>query len=173
MTYGWLLPIAAWAQEKWDLGLVVLNRIRRRLLLPLALWGGRDMALLTNGQWIDGRAPPEQVRWHYDAEKHTLVYQGAEGNRLTRWPWLSVACGERDLSDFFQGLRLSAGHQLADDKAVMLFAHQKRWVPAGDLHIVRRDGSEETYTLDANGSHVRRSAVPSVAERIDQINYVK
>ncbi len=82
----WLLPWAAWAQNKWDTALVIVNRIRRRLLMPLALWGGRDMALLTNGQWVDGRAPPEQVRWRYDSEKHTLVYQGAEGARLIRWP---------------------------------------------------------------------------------------
>lgn len=176
MAVGWLLSIVAWAQTQYDTALIVLNRVRRRLLLPLALWGGRDMALLTNGQWVDGVVPPEQVRWHYDAEKHVLTYRGAEGARLVRWPWLSVACGEKDLSEFFQGLRLSAGHGLADDKAVMLFAHQKRWVPAGDLHIVRRDGSEETYALDENGVHVRHSAPQqgqSAEERIAQINYVK
>lgn len=173
MVASWLLPLAAWIQQKYDTGLLVLNRLRRRLLLPLALWGGRDMALLTNGQWIDGRAPPEQVRWRYDAEKHVLVRQGAEDARLVRWPWLSVACGEYDLSDFFQGLRLSAGHGMADDKAIMLFAHQKRWVPGGDLHIVRRDGSEETYTLDASGSHVRKEVGPSAVDNVDQINYVK
>jgi hypothetical protein len=166
----WLLPWAAWVQEKWDAALIVVNRVRRRLLLPIALWGGRDMTLLTNGQWVDGRAPPEQVRWRYDAEKHVLVRTGAEAERLVRWPWLSVACGTQDLSEFFQGLRLSAGHQLADDKAVMLFAHQKRWVPGGDLQIVRRDGSEETYVLDASGVHVRRT---TVEERVDQVNYVK
>jgi hypothetical protein len=172
----WVLPIVAWVQQKYDLALVVLNRVRRRLLLPIAHWGGRDMALLTNGQWLDaGRGiRPEQVRWRYDSERHVLVREGAAEARLVRWPWLSVESAGQDLSEFFQGLRLSVGHQLTDDKAIMLFAHQKGWLPAGDLHIVRRDGSEETYTLDADGVHVRREpAAAAVAEHVEQINYVK
>ena len=134
------------------------------------------MALLTNGQWLDaGRGiRPEQVRWRYDSERHMLVREGAEEARLVRWPWLSVESAGQDLSEFFQGLRLSAGHQLTDDKAIMLFAHQKGWLPAGDLHIVRRDGSEETYTLDANGVHVRREAASATPEeRMEQINFVR
>jgi hypothetical protein len=103
-----------------------------------------------------------------------LVREGAEEARLVRWPWLSVESAGQDLSEFFQGLRLSAGHQLTDDKAIMLFAHQKGWLPAGDLHIVRRDGSEETYALDANGVHVRREAAAATPEeRMEQINYVR
>lgn len=172
----WLLPWAAWVQQKYEAALIVVNRLRRRLLLPVAHWGGRDMALLTNGQWLDVgwcRPAAEQVRWHYDSERHVLVRAGAEEARLVRWPWLSVESAGQDLSDFFQGLRLSAGHQLTDDKAIMLFAHQKGFLPAGDLHIVKRDGSEETYVLGADGVHVRREAGASVAERVDQVNYVK
>jgi len=171
-----MLPFVAWAQAKWDLGLLVLHRIRRRFVVPLALWGGRDMVLLTNGQWVDGTVPQEHVRWRYDAEKHTLVSQGAEGSRLVRWPWLSIVCGDRDLSDFFQSLRLSAGQPLADDKAIMLFAHQKRWIPTGDLHIVRRDGSEETYVLGTNGNYVLRPVEEeskTTEELIEGINYIR
>lgn len=131
------------------------------------------MALLTNGQWLDaGRGiRPEQVRWRYDSERHMLVREGAAEARLVRWPWLSVESGGQDLSEFFQGLRLSAGHQLTDDKAIMLFAHQKGWLPDGDLHIVRRDGSEETYTLGAD--NVRSEVEASIAERVEQVNYIK
>ena len=172
---SWVLPIAAWIQQKYEIALVVLNRVRRRLLLPIAHWGGRDMALLTNGQWLDASRSlaASQVRWRYDSEHHVLVHAGAEEARLVRWPWLSVVSGEKDLSDFFQGLRLSAGHQLTDDKAIMLFAHQKGWLPEGDLHIVRRDGSEETYTLGSDGVHVRRGAAASAEERVEQVNYIK
>lgn len=175
MAFGWLVPWAAWAQQKYDLALIVLNRIRRRLLLPIAHWGGRDMVLLTNGQWMDAprTLSGNHIRWRYDAEKHTLFHVGSESARLVRWPWLSVESEGRDLSDFFQGLRLSAGHQLSDDKAIMLLAHQKGILPAGDLNIVKRDGSEEVYTLSADGVHVRRAATSSAEERVEQVNYIK
>jgi hypothetical protein len=154
------VAIAAAIQNKKECATRLLNRMRRYLLLPLAHYGGRDMVLLTNGQWLDASPSiqPEQIRWRYNVEAHTLVRQGAEGVRLVRWPWLSVATATRDLSDFFEGLRITAGHSLSDDKAVMLFAHQMGWFPAEDLYIIHRDGSEDTYVLDASGVHVRRSA---------------
>lgn len=164
---GWL-SIVAWVQTKWEEGLIVLNRVRRRLLLPIAHWGGRDMLLLKNGQWIDSthRVPEGLIQAIYNSEKHT-VFGVREQGRLMRWPWLSVHAGAVDLSDFFQGLRISSGLEVSRDKALMLYAHQKGVVPMGDLHIVNRDGEEET---------VREDGAPSTEDtlrHIESINHIK
>lgn len=104
------------------------------------------MLLLRNGQWIDTSpsVPSEHVIWRYDATTHQLHRSGTEGtSRLTRWPWLSVLNESHDLSDFFGGLRITAGQMLAKDKAFMLYAHQKGHLPHGSVTILKRDGTEE------------------------------
>lgn len=137
--------VAAFFQEKWELAVAAVHYVRRRFLVPLAHWGGRDMLLLRNGQWIDTApsVPTEHVAWRYDAAAHQLSRSGVEGARLTRWPWLSVLNESHDLSDFFGGLRITAGHMLAKDKAFMLYAHQKGHLPHGTVTILKRDGTEE------------------------------
>jgi hypothetical protein len=161
------LTIVAWIQTQWELSLILLNRARRRLLLPIALWGGRDMMLLTNGQWIDSTrtVPDVLVQAFYSAEHHTL--SNKSGGRNVRWPWLSVRAGVIDMSDFFQGLRISSGLDVSRDKALMLYAHQKGVVPVGDLHIVNRDGEEEV---------IRADGPPSVEEtrrQVESVNHIE
>lgn len=161
------LNIVAWIQTRWEMSLVLLNRARRRLLLPIALWGGRDMILLTNGQWIDRTPgiPDALVQVFYNSEHHTL--SGKEPVRTVRWPWLSVQAGGIDMSEFFQGLRISSGLNVSRDKALMLYAHQKGVVPVGDLHIVNRNGEEEVVRAEET------SSAEDTLRRIASVNYIK
>lgn len=120
----------------------------RRVVLPLMLWRGRDMVLLTNGQWVD--ASPEfqatDIVWHYDSITHRLTRARLSATApVTRWKWLgatSVARG-RDMSDFFSELRISRGEVLADAKVVDLFIHQKGWNPGSQLRVIDRMTAEE------------------------------
>ncbi len=145
---GWLLPLIAWIQTKMEDGACILHRIRRRLLLPLALHGGRDMVLLKNGQWVDTHSsiPPDRIESVYDAEKHTVRSLENGKGRLTRWSWLSVMNGSRDFSEFFADLRISAGYSLSPQAVLALLASQKAQVPVGPLRVTLRDGSEEILT---------------------------
>jgi hypothetical protein len=138
--------VAAFFQEKLELAMAAVHYVRRRFLVPLAHWGGRDMLLLRNGQWVDAApgVPTCQIAWRYDAANHQLhrSMQEGEGQRLARWPWISVANQEHDLSDFFGGLRITAGQELAKDKAFMLYAHQRGNLPHGTVTIMKRTGEE-------------------------------
>lgn len=161
------LGIVAWIQTKVEIAILILNRLRRRVLLPFAHSGGRDMILLTNGQWIDHvRSIPESmISAIYTAEKHTLLQPSA--GRTVRWPWLSVHTDSLDMSEFFQGLRISSGLTVSRDKALMLYVHQKGILPVGDLYIVNRDGEEEI---------VRADGAPTTEEtlrRVDSVNHIK
>ena len=124
------------------------NRFRRQLLVPLAHSGPRDMVLLKSGQWVDAGDGilDSEVSWRYDAEKHQLAATGSDG-RMIRWKWIGASVDGRDMMDFFEGLRLSAGHALADDKAMALYTCQKSWVPTGSLHVTLRDGNEEQFVI--------------------------
>jgi hypothetical protein len=116
--------------------------VRTQYLVPLVHYGGRNMVLLRNGQWLDetqGLLSGEIV-CQYDVVKHVIHFPGAE--RTKRWPWLSVCAGDRDISDFFEGLRISVGHELSNEQVVLLFAHQRGWLPTGDLHVITRSGEE-------------------------------
>ena len=113
------------------------------------------MILLRDGQWVDDSVVvhPSLIQWRYDAEMRQLIHMATPDVRMVRWPWLSVVAADgSDLSEFFAGLRISAGHQLPRDKALALAAHQCGVVPHGTLTIVRRDGTEEVVPAGPNGS---------------------
>jgi len=148
-----------------------VHYVRRRFLVPLAHWGGRDMLLLRNGQWIDAApgVPAGQIVWRYNAAAHQLHRSGQEGTRLARWPWLSVANESHDLSDFFGGLRITAGQELTKDKAFMLYAHQRGHLPYGTVTIMKRTGAEEVVHTYEDGGVVGGDASPASAS----VNYVR
>jgi hypothetical protein len=126
------------------------------------------MVLLRSGQWIDAvdGVPSDEVSWNYDAEKHQLIATGDQG-RLIRWKWIGATVGDRDLMDFFEGLRLSAGHTVTDDKVMSLYTCQKGWVPTGPLHVTLRDGSLESY--DIRHGFIHRSQTPTY----NQVDYIR
>jgi hypothetical protein len=144
------------------------GRFRRHMMLPFAIQGGRDMVMLKRGAWVDVEAPANEVEWHYDSEKHQLISPSSEG-RLVRWPWISATVGDHDLSDFFGTLRLSAGHTLTNDMAMMLYVYQKGWVPTGVLHVILRDGSEERYTIRHGYLTLQRDQSHTDISHIDYI----
>jgi len=165
--------VAAFFQEKLDLAMAAVHYVRRRFLVPLAHWGGRDMLLLRNGQWVDdtnGLVPEDQIVWRYDATTHQLRRAGIDsGARLIRWPWLSVLNESHDLSEFFGGLRITAGQTLTKDKAFMLYAHQKGHLPHGTVTILKRDGTEEVV-------HTYEDVVPTVcgtSPASQDVNFVR
>jgi hypothetical protein len=143
----YVIQCAALLQTLLEWSAATLHRIRRTWVVPLAHWGGRDMVLLRDGQWVDDNVAvhPSLIQWRYDAEMRQVVHSATPDARMVRWPWLSVVAADgSDLSDFFAGLRISAGQQLPRDKALALAAHQCGVFPHGTLTIVRRDGTEET-----------------------------
>lgn len=160
---------AAWVQGWITESLIFVNRLRRRLVLPLAHWGGRDMVLLRNGQWLDAAGVSDShVEWRYSSEKHELRHHtDISGGRLVRWPWLSVGNESHDLSDFFEGLRLSAGHTLSKDKAFMLYATQKGHLPHGTVTIIKRNGDEEIVH-----TYEEPPMVASAAAIVNGVNFV-
>jgi hypothetical protein len=165
--------VAAFFQEKLELAMAAVHYVRRRFLVPIAHWGGRDMLLLRNGQWIDATpsVPIGQVAWRYDATAHQLhrVDAAVEGGRLGRWPWISVANQEHDLSDFFAGLRITSGQTLPKDKAFMLYAHQRGDLPHGSVTVMKRDGTEEVI-------HTYEDTIPrggEVSPASQDVNFVR
>jgi len=142
------ITVLAYIQTCKESAVLFWNRLRRHYLVPLAHSGTRDMVLLRSGQWVDAGVSSSEVDWHYNAETHQLVASGlAESQRMVRWHWIGAVAGDRDLMDFFEGLRLSAGRTLTDDKALALYTCQKGWVPTGSLHVTMRDGSEEQFII--------------------------
>ncbi len=122
------------------------------------------MLLLRNGQWIDAlpSIPTAQVAWRYDASAHQLHQAGAAaGARMGRWPWISVANQNHDLSDFFADLRITAGQTLSKDKAFMLYAHQRGGLPYGPVTITKRDGTEEVIHTYEDAAPVDGSTSPA------------
>ena len=146
---------AALMQSLLEWSTATVHRVRRTWVVPLAHWGGRDMVLLRDGQWLDASVAvhPSLIQWRYDAEMRQLIHVATPDARMVRWPWLSVVAGDgSDLSDFFAGLRISAGHTLPRDKALALAAVQCGVMPHGTLTIVRRDGTEEVVLEGSNRS---------------------
>jgi hypothetical protein len=142
---GWQVRTIAFLQQLYITCWRYVNLCRRQVIVPLALQGGRDMILLKNGQWVDASvdAGPHAI-WRYDAGRHTVTHLPSPGcTRLIRWPWLSVANPEHDLSEFFEGLRITAGHTLTQENAFMLYAHQRGSLPHGTMTILTRDGTEQ------------------------------
>lgn len=173
-----MMELAAWCQTKWEQAVTVCHRLRRRVIIPLAHWGSRDMVLLSNGIWIDKSewaSPPATATWIYYAERQHLVPVSdtlpcnAQGEiRMKRWPWLGVTSGTLDMTPFFTDLRIVDGNTLPAAKAIQLFIHQTGTVPVDPLTITLRNGSE--ITLTAEGLTVPES---DSTETVTELNYVR
>ena len=122
------------------------NKVRRRWILPFAVAAGRDMFLLKNGAWIDAsdRIPLSMIALRYDADTHTLTTSmHLTGSKTVRLSWLSVMADGEDMSDFFNSLRISEKSTISDKDRIMLFGHQKGWLPTGNVEIIIRSGDRE------------------------------
>jgi hypothetical protein len=160
------ITVLAYIQTCKETVTLFWNRFRRRCLVPLAHSGSRDMVLLKSGQWIDAGVPSDEADWSYDAEKHHLV--AGEG-RMVRWHWIGATTGDLDLMEFFEGLRLSAGRTLTDDKALSLYACQKGRIPMGTLHVTKRDGSEEKFSIRHGFLHHPHDSNQAHSNQVDYI----
>ncbi len=122
----------------------------RRSVLPHFLKGGRDMKLLTNGSWVEStvHVPDCQIAWRYDSQRHHLhhVDHGSDSG-LARHGWISVVHADRDMSEFFSGLRHTRGQTPTNDSLLMLYAHQMGWCPFGSLQIMNRSGDEHVLDI--------------------------
>ena len=144
-----------------DIIFIYANRIRR-LFLPIVRSGGFDMLLLKSGSWIasDSRMNNACVQMRYDSEKHTVFVVGRENEHVVRDPWLSVTTSDGiDMSDFFNGLHITRDASLPYESKLMLFAHQKGWIPMTPLTVILRDGSSVTmdsiYPVDNDVNYIR------------------
>lgn len=99
-----------------------------------------SMHLLPNGHWVSTSmgVSVEEIVCTYDAGKHTIVSPLVA--TTLRWPWLSVLVDDTDISDFFDGLRISEGLTVSDSSVLMLYAHQKK-VLYPRVQVMLRDGS--------------------------------
>jgi hypothetical protein len=157
------------------------HRVRRGLIRLLKHLGGHDMLLLKDGHWVDARVvvPEESIAWAYCSEKHVLTAAtSAPGTRMTRWPWLSVIHNGQDISEFFVGLRLSTGHDLSVAALMRLFAHQKGWMPLGELHVTDRMGMDEVVQLDGSDEEEEENVVlgadaTEIERRVSGVNYIR
>jgi hypothetical protein len=165
------VAVIAWVQTCREAAAAWFAAFRRDILYPFAAGAGRDMLLLRNDQWVDASVsvPVEDVTHRYSAVKHTIVtVPQAEGARLARWPWISVVYRDQDISDFFQGLRLPSVRTVTHNTVLMLFAHQKGLLPAGELHVVTRDGEDETVYAFRN-----RPVIATESEASASVNYIR
>lgn len=156
------------------------HRVRRGLIRVLKHLGGHDMLLLKDGHWVDARVvvPEDSIAWAYCSEKHVLTAAAAApGTRLTRWSWLSVLHDGKDISEFFVGLRLSSGHDLSVAALMRLFAHQKGWMPRGELHVTDRMGVDEIVHLDESEEEeetvVLGPDATEIERRVAGVNYIR
>lgn len=146
-NYG--LRIASFTSHMMEICAHYWAILVRRIVLPLFLWKGRDMVLITNGQWVD--VSPDfkntDITWHYDSITQRLTKTDSAAP-VTRWKWLGAVSVslDRDMSDFFSELRISRGETLADAQVVDLFIHQKGWNPGSQLRIIERATAEERIT---------------------------
>lgn len=158
--------MAAWYQQVREAWTAKVREVRTRLFYRiLRLYEPRSMYLLQNGQWVDigPGFRNEQISWVYDAPHHMLYRSGeAVAGRGTRWQWLGAveAAGEqRDLTDFFTELRISRAPAPPVVTVLGLFAHQKGWMPRGQIQVTRRDGEE--MLIEATTGAVIDSSAPS------------
>lgn len=164
------VAVIAWIQTCRETAAAWIAAFRRDILYPFAAGAGRDMLLLRNEQWVDATVsvPTEDVMYRYCADKHIIIaVPQVEGARSSRWPWLSVVYNGQDISDFFQGLRLPSVGTLTNNTVLMLFAHQKGLLPAGELQVVTRDGDEET--IYAFRHRVAATSAPAESS----VNYIR
>ena len=167
-------------QTYYERCLRATHRVRRGLIRVLKHLGGHDMLLLTDGHWVDARVvvPEDSIAWAYCSEKHVLTAAAAApGTRLSRWSWLSVMHDGRDISEFFVGLRLSSGHDLSVAALMRLFAHQKGWIPRGELHVTDRMGVDEVVQLDQSEEEeetvVLGADASEIERRVAGVNYIR
>jgi hypothetical protein len=171
-NYG--LRFAAFAEHMSEVCAHYWAVFVRRIVLPLLLWRGRDMVLLTNGQWVD--ASPEfqatDVTWIYDSITHRLTKARLSPTApVMRWKWLGAVsvARARDMSDFFSDLRISRGEMLADAKVIDLFIHQKGWNPGSQLRVIDRMTAEE-HVVWAYGDG---PAAPSSSAEARELDYIR
>jgi len=167
-------------QTYYESCLRATHRVRRGLIRVLKHLGGHDMLLLKDGHWVDARVvvPEDSIAWAYCSEKHVLTAAtSAPGTRLIRWAWLSVIHEDKDISEFFVGLRLSSGHDMSVAALMRLFAHQKGWVPRGELHVTDRMGIDEVVQLDESEEEeetiVLAADASEIERRIAGVNYIR
>ena len=171
-NYG--LRCAAFAAQTADICAYYWAIVVRRIVLPLMLWRGRDMVLLTNGQWVD--ASPEfqaaDIAWHYDSITRRLTKTHSAAP-VARWKWLSAVSVTRgrDMSDFFSELRISRGELLADAKVVDLFIHQKGWNPGSQLRVIERMTAEEKVVWAYGDGPAAPSS--SANFRLHELDYIR
>lgn len=141
------IAVVSYLQTCYEAAVLWWNGVRRDILFPYAAAAGRDMILLRSEQWVDAsvKAPAEDIQYRYNVLSNTVTRPEQDASaRMVRWPWISVTYNGDDISDFFQGLRLPAGHTLTHNQLLLLFTHQKGVYPAGELQVITRDGTEET-----------------------------
>ena len=73
------------------------------------------------------------------------------------------------MSDFFEGLRISVGHALTNEQVVLLFAHQRGWLPTGELHVITRSGEEVVIHPFTPTSSSNMVESPSLQD----VNYIR
>jgi hypothetical protein len=162
------ITVLAFLQTCKETAVHYWHRFRRGFLVTLAHSGTRNMVLLKSGAWVDATTniSDDEVICHYNAEKHQIVSPGCNG-RMVRWPWIGATFGSRDLMDFFEGLRHSAGHVMTEDKALALYMYQKGWAGiTGTLQVTLRDGSEKSVSFRHGYTY---NAAPTDTSQIDYI----
>lgn len=165
---GWQVRTIVFLQQLYVAFWRYVQLCRRQVVLPLALRGGRDMILLKNGQWVDVSVEAgAHAIWRYDADRHMVIHLNSPGGtRTVRWPWLSVANAEHDLSEFFEGLRITTGHTLSRENVFMLYAHQRGSLPHGTYTVLTRDGIEQVvHTYEEMPTPMQRSS--------EDVNFVR
>lgn len=174
------ITIAAWYQRTKEAWVSKMRTLRSYLFYSiLHLYNPRTMFFLQNGQWVD-KGPgfrTEQIAWIYDAPHHMLYRSGeAVVGRGIRWHWLGAveAGGEqRDLTDFFTDLRISQAPTPTVSAMLALFAHQKGWMPRGQIQITCRDG-EEIMIESTTGAVIDTSAPTNDnGVSVSHLNYIQ
>ncbi len=138
----------------------------------------RPMVLLQSGQWVEKSSgfDMSQIVWIYDGERHLLHRPGEQvRGRGERWPWLGAIEdmeGGRSLSDFFAELRLSRGPAPPVATALALFAHQKGWMPRGELLVTLRNGDEIVFDSVTGGVIEEGSISGSDSDTVTGVDHV-
>jgi hypothetical protein len=106
-----------------------------------------SLILLQTGQWLPMGTAVElkYIKAIYDATEH-LVHAPGSTKEPTLWFWKEARCGSHNLTAFFSGLRYT-GIYLSTLDVLMLYAHQKGWVPDGPVEITYRNGSVSSFSF--------------------------
>ena len=141
-----LVQTLSFLQVQWTAVCNAVNSCRRKYVVPVALQGGRDMALLHTGGWVDDSPsiPEHVIESRYVAAEHRIRTPGDDMPYFHRPPYLSVEDAEHDMTDFFAGLKLSNDYMLTDAEFMVLYAHQTQRFPVGPIQILTKDFVEKT-----------------------------